>query len=138
MKKFKIVILMIGFMFLLVSCATSPIQVPIQIGQDSQEILAKIGARRIGSYLQVKYPEIAKECLPMAKAFVDKKESSGLFKDFLKSATEKIDDPLLKADIKDILSMIEIKGPEIPENYAVVLESAMNGFYQGLTMEVTK
>ena len=130
----KIVILMIGFMFLLTSCAMAP----IQIGQDSQEILAKIGARRIGNYLQVKYPEIAKEYLPMAKAFVDKQEGSGLFKDFILAATDGIDDPLLRADIKDLISMIEIQGPEIPDNYAEVLESAMDGFYQGLTMEVIR
>lgn len=130
MKKFAV--LMIGFVFLLTSCAT------VKIGQEGQEVLAKISARRIGHYLQTKQPEIAKECLPVAKAFVDKQESSGLFKDFVLAVTDGIDDPLLKADIEDLLSMIEIQGPEIPENYATVLEAAMNGFHQGLTMGVIK
>lgn len=130
----KIVILMIGFTFLLISCAVAP----IQIGQDSQEVLAKIGARRIGNYLQMKYPGVAKEFLPKAKAFVDKQEDPGLFKDFLLAMTNGIDDPILKADILDLLSMIEIQGPEIPDNYAGILGSAVDGFYQGLTMGVIR
>lgn len=128
----KIAALMISFMFLLVSCAT------IQIGQDSQEILAKISARRIGYHLQIEYPKIAQECLPIAEAFVYKQESYGLFKDFILAVTDGIEDPLLKADIKDLLSVIEIQGSEIPDNYKMILDLAMNGFYQGLVMEVTK
>lgn len=128
----KAVALMIGFMFLLVSCAT------IQIGQDSQEILAKISARRIGYHLQVKYPEVAQECLLVAKAFVDKQESYGLFKDFILATTDGIDDSILKADIEDLLSLIEIQGADIPDNYEMILDSAINGFHQGLTMEVTR
>lgn len=124
----KMMVSLVSFVFLLMSCAT------IQIGQDSQEVLAKISARRIGNHLQVKYPDIAKECLPIAKAFVDKQESSGLFKDFVLAITNEIDDPLLKADIEDLLSIIEIQGPDIPDNYTAILDSAMNGFYKGLIM----
>lgn len=128
----KTVALMVSFIFLLVSCAG------IQIGQESQEsqeILTKISAKANRISFADGYPKIAQECLPAAKAFVDKQESYGLFKDFILAVTDGIDDSIIKADIKDLLSIIEIQGPDIPDNYKAVLDSAINGFYRGLVME---
>lgn len=91
-----------GIILLLCSCAS--------FNAPTQEMIAKMLGRRAGYYLAVEKPEIACQ------------HSS------LEQLIGKLD-PVDQADVKDLLSLIKVEGPDSPAAAA-----AMEGFKEGLKL----
>lgn len=109
MKKFNM-LLIVGL--LIVGLFTGCISGQVQINQESQDAIAKITGRRVGYELAIQYPDVAKEVNVICQEIVAQDEL-----DFIKIAinrlsvalTAKINDPLLAADIQDILALVKIE-----------------------------
>lgn len=106
---------------------------------DSQELIAKISARHIGHELVKKHPKIANEllyhCRFVTTALINNTAVAGSverMKRFLLYQWEWHDDPLMEADIDDLLSLIKIDGPEIPESRLLKIRAVIDGLSSGL------
>lgn len=94
--------------FAVVGCAGTE----VQIDQDGQEVIAKITGRRVGSEIAKKYPDIAREVLALSKAIIvaDEPDIIAIVVDRLAVVlSAEVSDPLLAADINDVLSLIKIE-----------------------------
>ena len=134
MKKKLAGIVLTMVMFLMVGCAT--IQEYVQIDQDSQEIIAKITGRRAGYELAKEYPVIADQVKTVCMEIMATEDT-----DLIVVATKQLaialiaglDDPLLAADITDILTLIKIEsGVEITENQIAVIKITAEGLVSGI------
>ena len=98
----KLSVLFITVIFFVVGC------ISFQLGGEEKEVIAKITARRVGHEIQKQYPDIAKQVKNVCQKIID---SSGDIKKAVNSLTDllPIDDALLKADIRDLLSLIKIE-----------------------------
>ena len=130
MKRISI-ILMIVVMFM-IGCIPGI----IQIDQENQEAIAKITARRVGCELAIQYPDIAKEINAICQEIATQDEP-----DFIKIAiirlsvvlTTDIKDPLLAADIQDILILLKIETDiEITSDHVQTIKSAAIGLISGI------
>jgi hypothetical protein len=112
----------------------------IQIDQDGKEVIAKIAGRRAGSELVKEYPDVAEHVNAACQDIVAQDEP-----DFISIATNRltaiimaaeIDDPLLVADISDILSMIKIEpGIEITPDQMAVIKAVAEGLISGIEIQ---
>lgn len=134
MKKKLAGIVLTMVMFLMVGCTT--IQEYVQIDQDSQEIIAKITGRRAGYELAKEYPVIADQVKTVCMEIMATEDT-----DLIVVATKQLaialiaglDDPLLAADITDILTLIKIEsGVEITENQIAVIKITAEGLVSGI------
>lgn len=123
-------------MFMMIGCTGAQ----VQIDQDSQETVAKIAGRRAGNELAKEYPDIAEHIYAACQDIIAQDEP-----DFISIAANRltaiilaaeIDDPLLVADINDILSMIKIDpGIEITTDQMAVIKAAAAGLISGIEIE---
>ena len=134
MKKKLAGIVLAMVMFLMVGCAA--IQEHVQIDQDSQEIIAKITGRRAGYELAKEYPVIADQVKTVCMEIIATEDTDLIVvatKQLAIALTAEIDDPLLAADITDILTLIKIEsGVEITENQIAVIRAAAEGLVSGI------
>ena len=134
MKKKLAGIVLAMVMFLMVGCAA--IQEHVQIDQDSQEIIAKITGRRAGYELAKEYPVIADQVKTVCMEIIATEDTDLIVvatKQLAIALTAEIDDPLLAADITDILTLIKIEsGVEITENQIAVIKAAAEGLVSGI------
>ena len=136
MKKKLIGVGLAMVMLLMVGCAT--IQEYVQIDQESQEIIAKITGRRAGYELAKEYPVIANQVNTICMEIIAT-ESTDLIivatKKLVSVLAAKIDDPLLAADITDILTLIKIEsGIEITEEQIAVVKAVAKGLSAGIAI----
>ena len=108
----------------------------VEIDQESQEIIAKITGRRAGYELAKEYPVIADQVNTVCAEIIAT-ESADLIvvaaKQLVIVLTAEIDDPLLAADITDILTLIKIEsGVEITEEQIAVIKAAARGLSAGI------
>ena len=135
MKLRKCLVMFLIVIFAVVGCAGGQ----IQIDQDGQEVIAKIAGRRAGHELAKEYPGIAVEVHAACQEIVAQNEPDlvGIAVNRLVAVmlAAEIDDPLLAADISDILSMIRIEpGVEITENQMVIIKAVAEGLVSGIGM----
>lgn len=139
MKKINITPMLIVMMFMvgcafefMVGCAFDQ----VQVDQKSQETIAKITARRVGCELEIKYPDVAKEVSAICQEVVNQDEP-----DFIKIAisrlsvilTAEINDPLLVADIQDILTLLKIEiGIELADSQMQTIKAVAIGLINGI------
>lgn len=133
MKRFSTLgVLLIIVMFFMIGCTTGQ----VQVDQDSQETIAKIAARRAGYELESHYPEISHEVLGLSKAILIDEES-----DIVRIVVDRlaivlaaeIDDPLLAADLQDIIALIKIDtGLEITAEQMAVIKAVATGLVSGI------
>ncbi len=121
-------------MFFIVGCATE--QPQIQIEPDSQVVIAKIAGRRAGYQLESRYPEVSHEVLSLSKAILIEKEP-----DIVRIVIDRlivvlasgINDPMLSADLNDILALIKIEtGVEITDEYMLIVRATAEGLISGI------
>ena len=143
MKKLDItsisIILLIPILFLaiitfilLAGCTTGQ----VQIDQDSQVTIAKITGRRAGYQLEIQYPEISHEVLVLSKAILSV-ENPDLIRITINRIViilaGEVDDPLLVADLQDIISLIKIEtGIEIPDEKMQIIQATAMGLISGI------
>jgi hypothetical protein len=132
----KISVLFVIGLFFLVGCATDQGQPQIQIDPESQVIIAKIAGRRAGYELEKQYPEVSHEVLALSKAILIEKEP-----DIVRIVVDRlvvvlaaeIDDPLLAADLQDIVALIKIEtGVEITDKHMRLIQAAAEGLISGI------
>lgn len=132
MKKFNM-LLIVGL--LIVGLFTGCISGQVQINQESQDAIAKITGRRVGYELAIQYPDVAKEINVICQEIVIQDEP-----DFIKIAitrlaiilTAEFEDPLLAADIQDILALVKIETDiEITSGQIQTIKAAAVGLISG-------
>jgi len=136
MKLRKCMFMFLVVIFTLAGCAGSQ----IQIDQDGQETIAKIAGRRAGSELAKEYPDVAEHVYAACQDIVsqDEPDSISIAVNRLTAImmAEEIDDPLLAADISDILSMIKIEpGIEITLDQMAIIKAVAEGLASGIEIQ---
>lgn len=124
---------------IIVMIAVGCAQGQVQVDPASQEAIAKIAGRRAGYELEKQYPEISHEVLALSKAVLVDEEPDivriVIDRLVVVLATE-IDDPLLKADIKDILDMINIQlGVVVTKEQMAVVKAVAEGLISGIELQ---
>lgn len=134
MKKLS-VLFVIG-LFFLVGCAADQGQPQIQIDPESQVAIAKIAGRRAGYELERQYPEVSHEVLALSKAILIEKEPDIVrivIDRLIVVLAAKIDDPLLAADLQDIVALIKIEtGIEIADEHMRLIQATAEGLVSGI------
>ena len=132
------------FMFLLIIsfALISCISTQVQIDQGSQEVIAKITGRRVGYELAKKYPDVAREILALSKAIIVVNEPDIITIIVNRVATIltcEIADPLLAADISDILSLIKIETDiGITTEQMAISKAVAEGLISGIEMPIVQ
>jgi hypothetical protein len=137
MQKLNVLFLMVIVM-LVFGCASGQAptgQMPI-IDQDSKEFAAKIAGRRAGNELVKKYPDIAAEVLILCQEIElsDKPDVVNIaIRKIVVLLADETGDPLLGADINDLLDLLKIKpNVEIPPEQVAVVVAAAKGLMSGI------
>lgn len=137
MQKFSVLFLMVIVM-LVFGCASgqAPTDQMPTIDQDSKELAAKIAGRRVGNELAKKYPDIAAEVLILCQEIVssDKPDVVNIaIKKIVVLLADETGDPLLGADINDLLDLLKIKPDvEMPPEQVAVVVAAAKGLMSGI------
>ena len=140
MKRFNLigvlmVIVMLVFVFGCASGQAPTNQIPT-IDQDSKEFAAKIAGRRAGNELVKKCPDIAAEVLILCQEIVssDKPDVINIaIKKIVVLLADETGDPLLGADINDLLDLLKIKpNVEMPPEQVAVVVAAAKGLMSGI------
>lgn len=136
MKRLSLSVLAI-VLFFTIGCATEQGQPQIQIDPEDKATIGKIAGRHAGNELAKRYPDIAKDVIAVCSDII-KEDNPDIIVTLVKSAIiilsdSQINDKLLKADIKDILDMINIKsGIEITEEWLAVTKAVSEGLISGI------
>jgi hypothetical protein len=121
--------------FAVVGCAGTE----VQIEQDGQEVIAKITGRRVGSEIAKKYPDIAREVLALSKAIIvaDEADIIAIVVDRLAVVlSAEVSDPLLAADINDVLSLIKIETDVgITTEQMTIIKAVAEGLVSGIEIQ---
>ena len=130
---------MVVLMMFVAGCAPGQGPPQIQIDPESQVLMGKIAGRHSGSGLAKRYPDIAKEVIPICNDILEKDNPDvvvTLARSIVTVLTNsQIDDPLLKADIKDILGMINIQSGVIAtEKQIAVIKAVAEGLISGIEL----
>lgn len=132
MEKKLVGIVLSMVMFLMVGCAAGQ----VQIDQDSQEVIAKITGRRAGFELVKSHPDIAKEVSVVCQEIISQSKPDLVIvavNSLIAILGAEIDDPLLVADIKDIVSLIKFEyGLEISVEQLAVVKAVAEGLSAGI------
>lgn len=102
---------------------------------ENAEVIAKISARRIGSEVQFKYPDVAREIHKVCGLLLGDIEPEALKYYIYELLKQRIDDPLLTSDIIDLIDLIEIK-PDVPltEDQILIVRVIAEGFISGIEL----
>ena len=106
-------------------CSCSAIQLT-----DTQEVVGSILARRVGHILALDYPKTVERLEPAAMAFI---ESGNVLSidTFVSILVSDIDDPLLKADIVELIELIQVEPFYTPEELEAT-KRIVRAFLQGV------
>ena len=142
MKKFSINLFLVAVMFIF-GCAVNP-EAPIQVDPENQAIIAQIAGRHAGAELVKENPEIAREVSALCEGILIANEDEILRvivdRIVVVLSDELINDPLLVADIQDVIGMIKIKPDVIvitPEQL-MVTKGAARGLISGIEIGGSK
>lgn len=126
MKRKIACVLVLGL--LLVGCAW------LQTVPDTTEtVLSKIAARRVGTWLAQHQPVVADTGVQLAQAVVATADMTTIeaFTEFLGTC---ITDPVLAADINDILSVLDVDEPEMSPERKLLFQQVAGAFIEGVNM----
>lgn len=141
MKKYLAGVGLAMAMFFMVGCATGQGQPQIQIDAEDQAVIAKIAGRHAGNELAKRYPDVAVEVAKVCNKFVAE-DSPDIVVTFGKSmivvlADDQIKDPLLKADMADILDKIKVEsGVVVTEERLAVIKAVAEGLASGIELVI--
>lgn len=135
MKTKGAIVLLISLMFVVVSCEG------IGIKEDAlMDTAIKAGTRQATYEAVKKYPAAKPDLTKFSKLALEAldKETLDIKTNLLEisGALEKIEDPALRAALKDAMSIIEIgvKEPELDPSQRKLLEAVLIGINEGATM----
>ena len=138
MKKIKMSVLSIViFILFLVGCQG------LQIQPQEQDIALKVLSRHAGIQLVKADQNIAKMLIPYLETIVknsnDTTELYGFVRKILTEKLDELDNPILTADIQDMLDVIKMKLPEIiiPEDKIKLIKTCASGFLSGINLQLS-
>lgn len=109
----------------------------VQIAPESQATIAKIAGRHVGYELMLNYPDVAKEVLPVCQTILNADGN-----DLIVNLTDQIiitlisveiNDPLLVADISNLVDMIQVKiETELTPEQAITIKAVAEGLSSGI------
>ena len=106
----------------------------IKLSKGEQDLAASIMARRIGYTIAEKYPDVAARIAPMAEMILI--ESDAVVNDLASQIRDivlsDISDPILRADISDLMGLIVIKGPDVGQYQVKLIRAASKGLLMGV------
>lgn len=106
----------------------------LQTSPDRTEIVvSKIAVRRIGMYLAQHHPNMADMGLQLAQAIVATGDIMAMqvFIKFLEACTI---DPILTADINDLLSILNLNEPDISPGRKLLFRQVAGAFCEGVNL----
>lgn len=135
MKKCSVLFMvMVVAMFFVGGCASDS----VQVGQESQEVVMKIASRRAGVALATYYPEKAKKVFVVCHAIMieDSPDLVMIATNSLSEVlTSGVADPILEADIRDILSLIKLEsGLKPTEDQIRIIKIVAESLLTGIAM----
>lgn len=133
------IVLFAAMLMFATGCAPGQGQPQIQIDPESQIVIGKITGRHAGNELAKRYPDIAKEVIPICNDLLEKDNLDvvvALARSIVTALTNsQINDTLLKADIKDILGMINIQSGVIATKKQIaVIKAVAEGLKSGIEL----
>jgi hypothetical protein len=135
MKTKGAIVLLISLMLVVVSCAG--------LQPEETAVASRIAARHLSKAIAEKYPETRDDMISTSETALEALESAGsaeLRTDLLEltGIFDKIDDPVLREDLKDVLTIlgvgIDLPIPQLDENRKMQLKAVLKGINQGATM----
>lgn len=100
----------------------------MQISDESQVVIAKITSRHVGDELAKNYPEVAVTIEKICRDIIDQEDSELVNSIIEILSNDQIDDPLLRADIQDIISLLNV---EIEKTQ--IIQAIAEGLLSGIT-----
>lgn len=136
MKKLSVLFIIVAIFFVVGCASDGPSGDQVQIDQESKELTAKILGRRIGAELQKQCPDVAAEVHTLCQEITTSKEldiADIAIKRMLNLLADETGDPLLAADISDLLDLLQIKlDVEIPSEQVAIVVAAAKGLLSGI------
>lgn len=115
MKSFSVLIgfevfavLVVG-LFLLLCILSGCTMREMQISDENQVVIAKITSRHVGDELAKNYPAVAVTVKKICRDIIDQEDSELINSIIEILSNDQIDDPLLRADIQDIISLLNVE-----------------------------
>lgn len=137
MKRFSLANVLVFVLLLAIGCATDG-QAPVT-NQESKELIAKISGRRIGAELQKNHPDAASEVYTLCCEITISNEADVVdtaIKRLIKVLADEIGDPLLAADISDLLELLKIiPDIEIAPDQLAIIVAAAKGLISGIELQ---
>jgi hypothetical protein len=134
MKSFSVLIgfevfavLVVG-LFLLLCILSGCTMREMQISDENQVVIAKITSRHVGDELAKNYPEVAVTIEKICRDIIDQEDSELVNSIIEILSNDQIDDPLLRADIQDIISLLNV---EIEKTQ--IIQAIAEGLLSGIT-----
>lgn len=135
MKRHSVLFIVVAVMFFVGGCTSDS----VQVDPESTEVVMKITSRRAGAILVVYYPDRAKKVSVVCQAIMAEDNpdlvvvATNSLSNILMSG---VSDPILAADIRDILSLIKLEsGVKLTEDQTriikIVAESLLTGIATG-------
>ena len=138
MKKIKMSVLsVVIFILFLVGCQG------LQIQPQEQNIVLKVLSRHAGIQLVKADQNIAKMLIPYLETIVknskDTTELYGFVRNILTEKLDELDNPILTADIQDMLDILEMRLPKItiPEDKIKLIKTGASGFLTGINLQLS-
>ena len=134
MKSFSVLIgfevfavLVVG-LFLLLCILSGCTMREMQISDENQVVIAKITSRHVGNELVKNYPDIAITIEKICQNIIDQEDSELINSIIEILVDDQIDDPLLRADIQDIINLLNV---EIERSQ--IIQAIAEGLLSGIT-----
>lgn len=131
--------IMLTLLTLVTGCATDG-QVSV-IDQESKEVIVKITSRRIGAELQKEDYRITKEVYSLCQDIVTSENldfNRIVIENLVKVLAKETGDPLLAADIKDLLTLLDIRlgdTIQIESDQLKLVLAAARGLISGIELQ---
>lgn len=129
MKKINIILLVMIMTMVLVGCSTG-----LQFTRIEQDIGTKIAARHVGAELVKEYPEVAQKISEIAQAALDENNVAAPMETISGLLLTRVEDPLLRLDIQDLLSLVDVK-IDAPEERIIIIKNVLRGLVEGIDFQ---
>lgn len=137
MEKKKVLALGMAMTFLVMLLVTISGCNGFQMGETQQDAILKIAARTAGYEIGKKNPELAGKIAPYLEAYLQAETlQEAVIRQGAELLIQQAGDPIIQANIRDLLAMIEVKPPEVgsPVLSQEKLRIALVGFQEGLLL----
>lgn len=123
--------IMMTFLVMLAACSG------FQMGETQQDAILKIAARTAGYEIGKKNPDLSGKIAPYLEVYLQAETlQEAVIRQGAELLIQQAGDPIIQANIRDLLAMIEVTPPEVgsPVLSQEKLRIALVGFQEGLLL----